>query len=96
MDRTTRRLVGILLLILCIIIALIIEYFRLRKRRRLRAKAKDLDPEENLKYLKNEYNELKFHYDTARSEAEQYKWLREMKDVERKIILHEKEMNLRN
>lgn len=96
MDITQHKLIKIAIIIVIAIIAVIIEFFRMQHRRRIRSEAKALGTEEYLKYLKTEYHELKFRYDTSSNSKEQDKWLREMKDVEQKIILTERDIENRN
>lgn len=90
MDITQRKLIKIAIIIVIAIIVVIVEFIRMQRRRRVRSEASALGPEEYLKYLKTEYHELKFRYDTSRNRNEQDKWLREMKDIEQKIILTER------
>ncbi|MCM1489568.1 MAG: hypothetical protein NC095_01890 [Muribaculum sp.] len=92
MDIHQRKLIRIAIFIIIAIIALTYELFRLWKRRKKRSEATALGQDEYLKYLKTEYQELKFRYDTSTSYKEQEKWLREMKDVEQKIILTERDI----
>lgn len=92
MDFYNRRILKIILFASVIIIFLIIEFFRMRKRRKNRSDAAALGQEKYLKYLKTEYHELKFRYDTAKNQKEQQKWLREMSDIEQKIIQTERDL----
>lgn len=92
MDFTTRRIVKVALIIIVALVFVIIESVRLYKRRRERNNASALGAEEYLRYLKTEYRELKFKYKTAGSDKEREKWMREMQDIERRIILTERDM----
>lgn len=96
MEYHERRLLRYVIIIVVVIIGVIIELIRMWRRRKVRDEAAALGPEEYLKYLKTEYHELKFRYDTASSYKEHEKWHREMKDIEQKIIQTEQDIENRN
>lgn len=89
MSRLTVKLLIAAVLVIAFGIA---EYLHFRKRRKTRREAGALGSEEYLKYLKTEYQELKFRYKTSSNSREQDRLLREMEEVENKIIQIENEL----
>lgn len=89
-DSYQRMKTRVIVMLAAIAILMIVATIRIIRRRRERKAAERMGPEEYLKYLNTELEELKFRSRTASNENERRIWLREMAEVRSKILTIEK------
>lgn len=89
-DSYQRIKTRVIVLFVAIAILLTVATVKIVRRRMKRKAAERTGPEEYLKYLNIELEELKFRSKTASNENERQTWLREMAEVRSKILTIEK------